>query len=101
MRINSKPTRCSLFFDLSLDDDKIKVELDQNITSGEITVKAFKDNGEEIEDSKLLALVSSFIIQKYKITYDDSEEASVTETEGTFPEWREEISDINQDTEEI
>lgn len=74
MRIVSNPTRCILFFDAKFDEKSFKIELEQFIPSGEVGIKVTSEDGAEITDQNLLSLIRSYMVQKYIITYDDSDE---------------------------
>lgn len=77
MRIVSNPTRCILFFDLKLDENQFKVELDQGIPSGEVKVSVVSGQGVEITDPNLIAIITQYMVQKYIISYDDSDDKPV------------------------
>jgi hypothetical protein len=77
MRIVSNPTRCILFFDVDCDDKKLNVELEQNLSTNDVKVKIFYE-GLQITDENLISLVTEYMLQKYIITYDDSEDSGDT-----------------------
>ena len=77
MRIVSNPTRCILFFDVDCDDKKINVELEQDIPTNDVKVKIFYE-GVQITDQNLVSVITDYMLQKYVITYDDSEDPEVT-----------------------
>jgi len=74
MRIVSNPTRCILFFDVDCDDKKLNVELEQDLSTNDVKVKIFYE-GSQITDENLISLVTEYMLQKYIITYDDSEDS--------------------------
>ena len=73
MRIVSNPTRCILFFDVDCDDKKINVELEQDIPTNDVKVKIFYE-GVQITDQNFVSVITDYMLQKYIITYDDSED---------------------------
>jgi len=77
MRIVSNPTRCILFFDVDCDDKKLNVELEQDLSTNDVKVKIFYE-GSQITDENLISLVTEYMLQKYIITYDDSEDPGDT-----------------------
>ena len=89
MRIVSNPTRCILFFDVDCDDKKLNVELEQNLSTNEVNVKVFYESS-QITDQNLVSLITDYMVQKYIITYDDSDDPSevrpVSPTEGVNPD---------------
>lgn len=89
MRIVSNPTRCILFFDVDCDDKKLNVELEQNLSTNEVDVKVFYESS-QITDQNLVSLITDYMVQKYIITYDDSDDPSevrhASPTEGVNPD---------------
>lgn len=85
MRIVSNPTRCILFFDVDCDDKKINVELEQDIPTNDVKVKIFYE-GVQITDQNLVSVITDYMLQKYVITYDDSEDPEVTTPTQIIPQ---------------
>lgn len=85
MRIVSNPTRCILFFDVDCDDKKINVELEQDIPTNDVKVKIFYE-GVQITDQNLVSVITDYMLQKYVITYDDSEDPEVTSPTQIIPQ---------------
>ena len=85
MRIVSNPTRCILFFDVDCDDKKINVELEQDIPTNDVQVKILYE-GVQITDQNLVSVITDYMLQKYIITYDDSEDPEVTPPTQIIPQ---------------
>lgn len=72
MKIISDPTRCVLFFDMKIGGNEFNVELDQTLPSGDVKVKAFYKNGDEMIDQNIISVITKYLTQKYDITYENS-----------------------------